>query len=73
MSPKSTKSTLDLRVEEFFGPPPMLDSATSSLAIDEAVADAGLMGDIGIQIDPDLADEIGAEILSISDLELIQP
>ena len=67
------KTAKELLAEELFGTAPIQDPSTSSSAIDEAFSDAALMGELGIQLDPNVADEIGAELISAADLELIQP
>jgi hypothetical protein len=63
----------DPLAEELFGRPADSELESSAITIDETVADAALMEELGIQVDPDLADEICAEVVSAADLEMIQP
>lgn len=70
---KSGENASDPLGEELFGKPGDLEPEIPTHEIDQAVADAALMGDLGNQVDPDVADEICAELVTAEDLEKIQP
>lgn len=70
---ESGRNASGLLGEELFGKPEGLKSGISTHEIDQAFADAALMGDLGNQVDPDVADEICAELVTAEDLEKIQP
>lgn len=72
MKKKPIKSQQDL-ADELFGNPADLEDGISTGAIDDAVDEAASWGGLGFQVDPEIADEICAELVSEADLEKIQP